>query len=217
MVLGLGATRMVVSLTVNEREDDAMTRLAGRYYRLLIRAASSLQSPFLLAVRLYWGWQFMQTGWGKLNDSQKVIGFFTHLGIPAPALNAYFISGLEFAGGFFLILGLGSRLIALPLAIDMMVAYIAADREALFSIFSDPDKFTGAAPYTFLVASLIVLIFGPGKASVDAFPTVSMVLTPFGKKERRHYDYDENSGSPGFRLDVRSDVPDPSRAYRQAC
>jgi putative oxidoreductase len=128
----------------------------------------------LLAVRLYWGWQFMQTGWGKLNDSQKVIGFFTHLGIPAPALNAYFISGLEFAGGFFLILGLGSRMIALPLAIDMMVAYIAADREALFSIFSDPDKFTGAAPYTFLVASLIVLIFGPGKASVDAFLTARL-------------------------------------------
>ena len=68
-----------------------MTQLAGRYYRLLIRAASSLLSPFLLAVRLYWGWQFMQTGWGKLNDSQKVIGFFTHLGIPAPMLNAYFI------------------------------------------------------------------------------------------------------------------------------
>ena len=151
-----------------------MTQPADRYYRMLIRAASSLQSPFLVAVRLYWGWQFMQTGWGKLNDSQKVIGFFTHLGIPAPALNAYFISGLEFAGGFFLILGLGSRLIALPLAIDMMVAYIAADREALFSIFSDPDKFTGAAPYTFLVASLIVLIFGPGKASVDAFLTARL-------------------------------------------
>ena len=89
-------------------------------------------------------------------------------------LNAYFISGLELAGGFFLILGLGSRLIALPLAIDMMVAYIAADREALFSIFSDPDKFTGAAPYTFLVASLIVLILGPGKASVDAFLTTRL-------------------------------------------
>ena len=56
----------------------------------------------------------------------------------------------------------------------MMVAYIAADREALFSIFSDPDKFTGAAPYTFLVASLFVLIFGPGKASVDAFLTARL-------------------------------------------
>jgi putative oxidoreductase len=134
----------------------------------LIRAGSSLQSPFLLAVRLYWGWQFMQTGWGKLSDIGKVVGFFSDLGIPAPALNAYFVSALEFGGGILLIVGLGSRLIALPLAVDMIVAYITADREALLSIFSNPDKFTAAAPYTFLVASLIVLIFGPGKYSLDA-------------------------------------------------
>jgi putative oxidoreductase len=134
----------------------------------LIRAGNSLQSPFLFAVRLYWGWQFAQTGWGKLGNIAKVTNFFASLGIPAPALNAWFISGLEFAGGVLLILGLGSRLIALPLAIDMIVAYILADREALGQIFSDPDKFYAAAPYTFLVASLIILIFGPGKFSVDA-------------------------------------------------
>jgi putative oxidoreductase len=143
-------------------------QLLEKYYRLLIRGASSLQSPFLLAVRLYWGWQFIETGWGKLTDIGKVIGFFTELGIPAPALNAYFVSALEFGGGLFLVLGLGSRLIALPLAVDMLVAYVAADREALFSIFSSPDKFTAAAPYTFLIASLIVLIFGPGRVSADA-------------------------------------------------
>ena len=139
-----------------------------KYYRLLNRASSSLASPFLLAVRLYWGWQFMQTGWGKLTDIGKVIGFFTSLGIPAPVLNAYFVSGLEFVGGLLLLLGLGSRLIALPLLIDMVVAYITADREALFSIVSDPDKFTGAAPFNFLVASLVVLIFGAGWFSLDA-------------------------------------------------
>jgi putative oxidoreductase len=50
----------------------------------------------------------------------------------------------------------------------MMVAYITADREALFSFLSNPDKFTAAAPYTFLIASLLVLIFGPGKFSADA-------------------------------------------------
>jgi putative oxidoreductase len=138
-----------------------------KYYNLFVRALSSLQSPFLLAVRLYWGWQFMQAGWGKLNDIGKVVNFFTNLGIPAPALNAYFVSGLEFAGGLLLLLGLGSRLIALPLTIDMIVAYITADREALFSIISNPDRFTAAAPYTFLVASLIVLIFGPGRLSLD--------------------------------------------------
>jgi len=146
-----------------------MMQVAERYYRLLVRASSSLQSPFLLAVRLYWGWQFMHTGWGKLSDINKVVGFFTNLGIPAPALNAYFVSALEFGGGLLLILGLGSRLMALPLVIDMIVAYITADREALLSIFSNPDKFTAAAPYTFLIASLIVLILGPGQASVDSF------------------------------------------------
>jgi putative oxidoreductase len=47
------------------------------------------------------------------------------------------------------------------------VAFITADREALLSIFSDTDKFYAAAPYTFLFACLIVLIFGPGKLSLD--------------------------------------------------
>ncbi len=136
-------------------------------YRLLNRGAEMLQSPFLLLVRLYWGWQFMQTGWGKINNIPKVTNFFTDLGIPLPGLNAHFIAGLEFFGGIFLVLGLGSRLIAVPLTINMLVAYITADREALFSVISDPDKFYAAAPYTFLFASLIVLIFGPGKIAVD--------------------------------------------------
>jgi putative oxidoreductase len=62
---------------------------------------------------------------------------------------------------------LGSRLIAFLLACNMTMAYITADREALLSIFSDPDKFSAAAPFTYLMASLIVLIFGPGRFSLD--------------------------------------------------
>jgi putative oxidoreductase len=139
-----------------------------RLYERLIWAASSLQSPFLLLVRLYWGFQMMQTGWGKLHNLAKVTEFFTSLGIPLPGLNAPFIVGLEFLGGILIMLGLGSRLVALLLTCDMAVAFVTADRGALFSIFSDPDKFYAAAPYTFLVAFLIVLIFGPGRVSLDA-------------------------------------------------
>lgn len=162
-----------------------MRKLVEKLYRMLISAGSNLQSPFLLAVRLYWGWQMAQTGWGKLQDLEKVTTFFASLGIPAPALNAYFVSTLEFAGGILLLAGLGSRLIALPLAIDMVVAYITADREALLSVFSDPDKFYAAAPYTFLIASLLIFIFGPGKFSIDAFVaarrrTTSAVPAPLG-------------------------------------
>ena len=145
---------------------DVISQLR-RAYSLLIRVASSLQSPFLLFVRLYWGWQFCQTGWGKLHNLPHVIEFFTSLGIPAPALNAYFVSGLEFVGGILLAVGLGSRLLALMFTVDMFVAYVTADRAALLSIFSKSDDFVGATPFAFLMASLIVLIFGPGKFALD--------------------------------------------------
>ena len=138
-----------------------------KLYTLFLRAASSLQSPFLLAVRLYWGWQFHLTGHGKLADISKPIDYFGSLGIPAPAVNAWFVTLVEFVGGFLLIAGLASRPAALLLTIDMIVAYVVADREALLSIFSDPDKFMAATPFTFLFASLIILIFGPGKVSFD--------------------------------------------------
>src|SRR5271169_7135726 len=136
-------------------------------YALLARCANSLQSFFLLFVRLYWGWQFMQDGWGKLHNLPKVIEYFGSLGLPAPGPTAYFVSSLELVGGLLLALGLGSRLIALLLTGNMTVAYITGDREALLSIFSDPDKFSAAAPFTYLMASLLILIFGPGRFSLD--------------------------------------------------
>lgn len=137
------------------------------WYKRFFAAFDYLQSPFLLAIRLYWGWQLIESGWGKLHNLEKVTEFFTSLGLPMPAQTAVFISCVEFFGGIFLALGLLSRLTALVLTINLITAYITADREALFSIFSDPDKFYAAAPYTFLVASLIVLIFGAGKFSLD--------------------------------------------------
>jgi putative oxidoreductase len=141
---------------------------ATQVYSVCERTLSYLQSPLLLVVRLYWGWQFFQTGLGKLMHIPKIVDFFTSLGIPFPTFNAYLVGSLECVGGALLFLGLGSRIIALPLTFNMLVAYITADREALFSIFSDPGKFYAADPYTFLFAALLVLIFGPGKISVDS-------------------------------------------------
>ena len=145
-----------------------MLEFIGRLYHLLITVASSFQSVLLLAVRLYWGWQFMETGWGKLHRLDQVTQFFTSLGIPAAGLNAGFISGLELVGGVLLAVGLATRPVALLFVGDMLVAYITADRAAFFSVFSDPDKFVGAAPFAFLCASLLILIFGPGRFSLDA-------------------------------------------------
>ncbi|MHB8734098.1 MAG: DoxX family protein [Terriglobales bacterium] len=133
------------------------------------RTANVLQSPLLLAIRAYWGWQFIQTGWGKIHNLGHVVQFFTSLGIPLPGVNAFFVSWLELLGGLLLIVGLLSRPVALMLAIDMVVAFLAADRDALRSIISEPDKFYAAAPYTFLFASLIILAFGPGRIALDTW------------------------------------------------
>lgn len=133
----------------------------------LIRIQEVLQAPFLLAIRLYWGWQFFLTGKGKLANPGPVIEFFQGLGIPFPAFNVYLVGTTEFLGGLLLILGLGSRMVTIPLTVTMIVAYLTADLEAVKAIFSDPDTFVKATPFPFLFAVLVVMLFGGGAFSVD--------------------------------------------------
>jgi putative oxidoreductase len=152
-------------------------------YRGFRRFVSALQSPLLLLVRLYWGWQFIQTGWGKFNALPHVTDYFTQLGLPAPHATAIFIAWLEFIGGILLIVGLLSRITALALFIDMLVAYIVGDHAALLAFFSDPDKFAAAAPFTFMAASLIILIFGPGLFALDTL-VYGKILPKFGGGDR---------------------------------
>ena len=140
--------------------------LAG-IYNLWVKAVSCLQSPLLLAMRLYWGWQFFQTGKGKLMNLDRTTGFFQSLNIPHPHLNAIMAGCTECFGGLFLLLGLGSRVLTIPLIVTMCVAYLTADPDRVKAIFSDPDKFVTADEFLFLLTTVIVLIFGPGKFSLD--------------------------------------------------
>lgn len=137
-------------------------------YQRLISFASKFQSPFLLAIRLYWGFQFFQAGQGKLADIPKVAGYFGSLGIPFPTLNAYLAGATECFGGLLLLAGFTSRLAGAALTFVMIVAYMTAHRESVVNIFADPDKFLSEDPFLFMVAALIVLFFGPGMLSVDA-------------------------------------------------
>ena len=146
---------------------NSLIKKLATYHDGFFRLVSYLQSPFLLLVRVYWGWQLAQSGWGKLHNLDNVTQFFGSLNLPMPAQMALFISCVEFFGGIFLAIGLLSRLTAFVLTINMLAAYITADREAFLSFVKDPDKFAAAAPFVFLVAALIILIFGPGKICVD--------------------------------------------------
>ena len=69
-----------------------------------------------------------------------------------------------------LILGLGTRIVSLLLAGDMIIAFLTADRDALKTAFtSDPSNFYAASEYTFLFAAVILLIFGAGFFSIDKY------------------------------------------------
>ncbi len=133
----------------------------------LMPSRGVVQSIFLLLIRLYWGWQFFLTGKGKLADLEKPTQFFQSLGIPFPHQQAILAGTTECVGGLLLLIGLASRLVSIPLAIVMTVAYLTADIEVVKNIFNDPDKFLAADEFLFFYAVILVLLFGPGKFSVD--------------------------------------------------
>jgi putative oxidoreductase len=138
-------------------------------YAAVASALSRLRSPLLLGIRLYWGWQFMQDGWGKLTHLDKVTDFFTSLSLPAPHMTAMLVGLVELAGGVLFTLGIASRLTSLVLFVNMTMAYLSVpdDRVNFSHIFSKPEDFYGATPYTYWFAALLILILGPGAIAVD--------------------------------------------------
>ena len=153
-------------------------------YEAVVSALSRLQSPLLLSIRLYWGFQFAQDGWGKLTHLDKVTEFFTSLSLPAPHMTALLVALVEFGGGILFGLGIASRLISLVLFVNMTMAYLSVpdDRVNFSHIFSKPDDFYGASPYTYWFAALLILILGPGYFAIDTLIRGRFVID----RERAH-------------------------------
>jgi putative oxidoreductase len=148
--------------------NSPLFRFAALVYQWIIKICTAwLQPVFLLVIRLYWGWQFHVTGMGKLTAIAKVTGYFQSLGIPFPKLNAYLSGSTECFGGLLLLLGLASRVTAIPLIVTMIVALLTAFPDAVKNIFSKPDDFVSADPFMFMLAAIIIFLFGPGPLSLD--------------------------------------------------
>ena len=144
-----------------------------RKYDLLVGGASHLESAVLLGLRLTWGWQLVESGYGHLTHVQKTVEAFKGWGVPLPELNVYISGGTELVGGALLVLGLATRLISIPLVFNFLVAYATASRDTLKQLFLGPDrldgydKFINDSAFTMLVLALVMLAFGPGRASLD--------------------------------------------------
>jgi putative oxidoreductase len=129
-----------------------------------------LQSPALLLVRLAWGFQLFESGEGHLAHVPDMIKRFEGWHVPFPVPSVYISATTELVGGVLLMLGLFSRFISVPLFFNFCVAYLTASSDSVKELlhFQSPDDFINDAAFPFLVTSLLVFAFGPGKISVDA-------------------------------------------------
>lgn len=136
----------------------------NRLCRMLARLQPAVADAVLLFTRVSVGWSFFLTGRGKLSNFERTTAFFTDLGLPAPGFHAGLVGGLEMVGGLLLLAGLCARVISLPLAGTMVVAYLTAHRDEAFASLGD---FVDQPPFAFLLGTLVVLAWGPGRWALD--------------------------------------------------
>lgn len=136
-------------------------------YLKLASGGEFMQPYVLLLIRLYWGILFYFSGLGKLNNLKPTVSFFKSIHIPFPEISAQLVGYIEMIGGIFLAAGFLSSLTAFLLIIVMLTAYFTAHFDAVRNIFNSPQEFVSQPPFNFLLASLIVFMFGPGKVSID--------------------------------------------------
>ncbi len=76
-----------------------------------------------LALRIYLAPIFILAGWHKLSALEDTSYYFgEYLGLPAPMLMALLAGLAEFVGGIALVLGIGLRLMVIPMMVTMAVA-----------------------------------------------------------------------------------------------
>jgi putative oxidoreductase len=121
------------------------------------------------------GLLFLLSGIGKLSGIHDVADYFGQLGIPAPLFSAWVVSLSETVCGGLLVIGLLTRLSAIPLVVDMSVAIVTAKKENIHGLVN----VLGFPEYLFIVVLTGLVILGPGPVSLDYF-----IYRFLGKRDR---------------------------------
>jgi putative oxidoreductase len=127
------------------------------------RIARSLEWLPPTLARIGVGTLFVESGWGKLHNLEQVTGFFTELGLPAPGFHAVLVSTTELVCGALVLVGLCTRLAAVPLLITMLVAI----RTALWDQVDSLGSLFGLTETLYAVVFLWLATAGPGPISID--------------------------------------------------
>ena len=138
----------------------SMLALAVRAYEKL-PATSGIAA---LLTRLFVGGFFMNTGWGKMHNLADFATRFAQWGIPWPHFNAALSAYTEFYGGLFTVIGLGMRVVSIPMIINMIVAIVSVQLK--FNVASLGDFLNIDEPL-YLLTYVWLMISGAGWLSVD--------------------------------------------------
>jgi len=131
-----------------------------------IQATSPLQPAIL--IRLMVGGVFLSEGIQKFLFPETVgVGRFTKIGIPAPEILAPFVGVVEICGGILILAGLLTRLAAIPLIVNMLVAIASTKIPILVSRGFWSMAHESRTDYSMLLGSAFLLIVGGGSWSVD--------------------------------------------------
>jgi uncharacterized membrane protein YphA (DoxX/SURF4 family) len=107
----------------------ALLTTVNGYYDDVVDRLRSFDGIAPLLLRLYLAPIMIQAGWNKLLGFDNTVAWFGNpdwgLGLPFPALLAALAAGTEFLGGIALVVGLGTRLVAIPLMFTMVIAMTA--------------------------------------------------------------------------------------------
>jgi putative oxidoreductase len=116
-----------------------------------------------LLVRLFVGYFFFETGWAKTHDLEGFTHRFAQWGIPHPAFNAALSAYAELIGGALTVIGFGTRIVSIPMIVNMAVAIAAVNLKHVTGLndFVELDEPLYALCYFWL------MIDGPGRASLD--------------------------------------------------
>ena len=125
--------------------------------------AESLDWLAPLLMRIYFGYFWIETGWGKIQNLDAFTHHFVEWGIPYPHFSAVLSGYTEWLGGILIMFGLLTRIASIPLMINMLVAIVQVKWAKVTSIadFVEMDE----ALYMFIFFWL--LMAGPGRVSID--------------------------------------------------
>lgn len=132
-----------------------------------VRSADERPAAALL-VRLIVGCVFLSEGIQKFLFSESLgVGRFAKIGIPAPEVLAPFVGIVEIVCGTLVLIGLFTRLAAIPLIINMLVAISATKIPILLERGFWAMAHESRTDWSMLLGSLFLFLVGAGRWSLD--------------------------------------------------